>query len=65
MYTAYICMDAQIWSVEAAILLATCRGHEAEITDLKINAVDTIVASSSNDATIRCWTLQVGHHHCL
>ena len=52
---------AQIWSVESALLLASCRGHQGEVTDLAISADNSIVASSSNDAVIRCWSLQVGH----
>ena len=50
----------QIWSVESALLLASCRGHQGEVTDLAVNADNKIVASSSNDAVIRCWSLQVG-----
>ena len=49
---------AQIWSVETALLLCTCRGHRAEITDLAVNVDNTLFASSSNDHTVRCWSLQ-------
>ena len=50
---------AQIWSIETALLLTTCRGHEAEITDLALSAGNDVAASSSNDSTIRCWSLKV------
>lgn len=56
--SAYFCL-VQIWSIEAALLIACCRGHDGEVTDLATNADNTIVASSSNDATIRCWSLKV------
>ena len=50
----------QMWSVESALLLASCRGHQGEVTDLAVNADNSIVASSSNDTVIRCWSLLVG-----
>ena len=50
----------QIWSVEGALLLASCRGHQGEVTDFAVNADNSIVASSSNDTVIRCWSLRVG-----
>lgn len=50
---------AQIWSTQTAQLLRSCRGHDGEVTDLAVNLNSTIVASSSNDTTIRCWSLQV------
>jgi hypothetical protein len=49
----------QIWSLEHALLLVSCRGHEGEITDLAVSCDNTMVASSSNDTTIRCWDLKV------
>ncbi len=48
----------QIWSVQTALLLRSCRGHDGEVTDLAINLDSTMVASSSNDTTIRCWSLK-------
>ena len=54
----------QIWSVHTAMLLTSCRGHDGEVTDLAVNLDSTIVASSSNDTTIRCWSLEV-HNLCL
>lgn len=50
---------AQIWSTETALLLCTCRGHRAEVTDLAVNVDNTLFASSSNDHTVRCWSLEV------
>lgn len=49
----------QIWSVETALLLMSCRGHEGEVTDLALSSDNGIVASSSNDTTIRCWNMMV------
>lgn len=49
----------QIWSTETALLLCTCRGHRAEVTDLAVNVDNTLFASSSNDHTVRCWSLKV------
>lgn len=54
---------AQIWSMETALLLCTCRGHRAEVTDLAVNTDNTLFASSSNDHTVRCWSLQVSASH--
>ncbi|KAK9915369.1 hypothetical protein WJX75_008121 [Coccomyxa subellipsoidea] len=50
----------KIWSVETALLLLSCRGHEGEVTDLALSSDNGIVASSSNDTTIRCWDMTEG-----
>lgn len=52
-------LASQIWSTQTALLLRSCRGHDGEVTDLAINRDNTMVASSSNDTTIRCWSLEV------
>lgn len=58
--TSNDCNDAvQIWGAETALLKAVCKGHEAELTDLAASADNAIVASSSMDWSIRCWSLQV------
>ena len=49
----------QIWSTQTALLLRSCRGHDGEVTDLAINIENSMIASSSNDTTIRCWSLEV------
>eukprot|EP00884_Botryococcus_braunii_P018016 jgi/Botrbrau1/4899/Bobra.118_1s0013.1 len=54
----------KIWSSATALLLASCRGHEGEVTDLAVNSMSSVVASANNDTTIRCWSLKelsVGH----
>jgi len=56
--TAQAMVAMQIWSVQTALLLRSCRGHDGEVTDLAINLDSTMVASSSNDTTIRCWSLE-------
>ena len=40
-------------------MLMVGRGHEAEVTDLAISCNNELVASSSNDSTIRVWSLKV------
>lgn len=50
----------KIWSMETAYCLASCRGHEGDITDLAVNFNNTLVASASNDCVIRVWRLNDG-----
>ncbi|XP_019197386.1 PREDICTED: PH-interacting protein [Ipomoea nil] len=50
----------KIWSMETAFCLASCRGHEGDITDLAVSSNNALVASSSNDYTIRVWRLPDG-----
>ncbi|CAH9097729.1 unnamed protein product [Cuscuta epithymum] len=50
----------KIWSMETAYCLASCRGHEGDITDLAVNFNNTLVASASNDYIIRVWRLPDG-----
>ncbi|KAL2464188.1 WD40/YVTN repeat-like-containing domain [Forsythia ovata] len=50
----------KIWSMETAYCLASCRGHEGDITDLAVNFNNTLVASASNDCIIRIWRLPDG-----
>lgn len=50
----------KIWSMETAYCLASCRGHEGDITDLAVSSNNALVASSSNDCIIRVWRLADG-----
>ncbi|XP_042509734.1 PH-interacting protein-like isoform X2 [Macadamia integrifolia] len=50
----------KIWSMETAFCLASCRGHEGDITDLAVSSNNALVASSSNDFVIRVWRLPDG-----
>ncbi|KAL8481278.1 hypothetical protein ACS0TY_027705 [Phlomoides rotata] len=50
----------KVWSMETAYCLASCRGHEGDITDLAVNVNNTLVASASNDCIIRVWRLADG-----
>ncbi|KAJ7980369.1 Bromodomain and WD repeat-containing protein [Quillaja saponaria] len=50
----------KIWSMETAYSLASCRGHDGDITDLAVSSNNAIVASSSNDCIIRVWRLPDG-----
>ncbi len=52
-------LDTQIWSLNTCCLLASCRGHDAEVTDLAVDGSGTLLASCSNDCTIRLWSLEV------
>lgn len=38
-------------------LLASLRGHSAEITDMAVNYENTLLAAGSCDKTIRVWCL--------
>ncbi|KAL9168330.1 hypothetical protein ABFS82_04G008000 [Erythranthe guttata] len=51
----------KIWSMETALCLASCRGHEGDITDLSVSSNNALVASASNDFTIRVWRLPDGY----
>ncbi|XP_048336119.2 uncharacterized protein LOC107406056 isoform X1 [Ziziphus jujuba] len=51
----------KIWSMETALCLASCRGHEGDITDLAVSSNNCLVASSSNDFVIRVWRLPDGY----
>ncbi|GMH08553.1 hypothetical protein Nepgr_010393 [Nepenthes gracilis] len=50
----------KIWSMETSDCLASCRGHEGDITDLAVSSNNALVASSSNDCIIRVWRLPDG-----
>ncbi|XP_059659393.1 uncharacterized protein LOC132306154 isoform X2 [Cornus florida] len=50
----------KIWSMETAFCLASCRGHEGDITDLAVSSNNALVASASNDYNIRVWRLPDG-----
>ncbi|CAN1281488.1 Bromodomain and WD repeat-containing protein 1 [Linum perenne] len=50
----------KVWSMETAFCLASCRGHEGDITDLAVSSNNALVASSSNDCVIRVWRLPDG-----
>ncbi|XP_020884424.1 PH-interacting protein isoform X2 [Arabidopsis lyrata subsp. lyrata] len=50
----------KIWSMETALCLASCRGHEGDITDLAVSSNNALVASASNDFVIRVWRLPDG-----
>jgi PH-interacting protein len=43
----------KIWSTETGLCLRSCRGHEGDITDLAVSSGNTLVASASNDYSIR------------
>ncbi|PSC70372.1 WD40 YVTN repeat-like-containing domain,Bromodomain isoform [Micractinium conductrix] len=47
----------KIWSTVTGLLQASCRGHDAEITDLSVSADNSLMASSSMDGTVRVWQL--------
>ncbi|KAL9227629.1 hypothetical protein vseg_003297 [Gypsophila vaccaria] len=51
----------KIWSMEAALCLASCRGHEGDITDLAVSSNNALVASASNDFVIRVWRMPDGY----
>ncbi|XP_074644765.1 PH-interacting protein-like [Tubulanus polymorphus] len=48
----------KIWDAMSGRLLATLRGHNAEITDMAVNYENTLIASGSCDKLIRVFSLQ-------
>uniref|UniRef100_A0A8C6SKH5 Pleckstrin homology domain interacting protein n=1 Tax=Neogobius melanostomus TaxID=47308 RepID=A0A8C6SKH5_9GOBI len=48
----------KIWSTDDGRLLATLRGHAAEISDMAVSHENTMLAAGSCDKTIRVWCLQ-------
>ncbi|VAI12298.1 unnamed protein product [Triticum turgidum subsp. durum] len=50
----------KIWAMETAFCLASCRGHEGDITDLAVSSNNAVVASSANDFVIRVWRIPDG-----
>ncbi|XP_035000458.1 PH-interacting protein isoform X2 [Hippoglossus stenolepis] len=48
----------KIWGTDSGRLLATLRGHAAEISDMAVSYENTMIAAGSCDKTIRVWCLQ-------
>ncbi|XP_062323853.1 PH-interacting protein isoform X1 [Osmerus eperlanus] len=48
----------KIWGTDSGRLLATLRGHAAEISDMAVSYENTMLAAGSCDKTIRVWCLQ-------
>uniref|UniRef100_A0A8C3AG14 Bromodomain and WD repeat domain containing 3 n=1 Tax=Cyclopterus lumpus TaxID=8103 RepID=A0A8C3AG14_CYCLU len=48
----------KIWATDDGRLLATLRGHSAEICDMAVNHENTLIASASCDKSIRVWCLR-------
>lgn len=48
----------KIWSSEDGRLLATLRGHQAEISDIAISYENNLVAAGSCDKVIRVWSIK-------
>lgn len=48
----------KIWATDDGRLLATLRGHAAEISDMTVNYENTLIASASCDKVIRVWCLR-------
>ncbi|XP_075053356.1 bromodomain and WD repeat-containing protein 1 isoform X1 [Mixophyes fleayi] len=48
----------KIWSTLDGRLLATLRGHSAEVSELTVNYENTLVAASSCEKIIRVWSLR-------
>lgn len=51
-------MQHQIWCAHTGVLLKTCRGHEAEVTDFALSCDNALLASGALDHKIRVWSLQ-------
>ncbi|KAJ6665821.1 hypothetical protein lerEdw1_001293 [Lerista edwardsae] len=48
----------KIWATDDGRLLATFRGHAAEISDMAVNYENTMIAAGSCDKMIRVWCLR-------
>lgn len=48
----------KIWATDDGRLLATLRGHSAEISDMAVNYENTLFAAGSCDKVIRVWCLR-------
>uniref|UniRef100_A0AAY4C4D3 Bromo domain-containing protein n=1 Tax=Denticeps clupeoides TaxID=299321 RepID=A0AAY4C4D3_9TELE len=48
----------KIWATDVGRLLATLRGHAAEISDMAVSYENTLLAAGSCDKMIRVWCLQ-------
>ena len=48
----------KVWSTETGQLLATLRGHAAEVTDISLNYDNSMIASGSLDKSVRVWCAQ-------
>uniref|UniRef100_A0A4W3ICD8 PH-interacting protein n=1 Tax=Callorhinchus milii TaxID=7868 RepID=A0A4W3ICD8_CALMI len=48
----------KIWATDDGRLLATLRGHSAEISDMAVNYENTMIAAGSCDKIIRVWCLR-------
>ena len=45
----------KVWSSQTGALVATLRGHSAEITDVSISRDNHLIATGSLDKTVRVW----------
>ena len=52
----------KVWALSDASLQAVLHGHADVITDLDISFCNSLIISSSKDATIRFWNLQETRH---
>ncbi|XP_069616832.1 bromodomain and WD repeat-containing protein 1-like isoform X1 [Ranitomeya imitator] len=48
----------KVWSALDGRLLATLRGHSAEISELTVNCENTLIAAASCEKIIRVWSLR-------
>ncbi|XP_064412563.1 PH-interacting protein [Latimeria chalumnae] len=48
----------KLWTTDNGRLLATLRGHAAEISDMAVNYENTMIAAGSCDKMIRVWCLR-------
>lgn len=45
----------KVWSSRTGQLLATLRGHSAEVTDISLSFDNSMIASGSLDKSVRVW----------
>ena len=55
----------KVWAVRTCLLTRTLKGHRQEITDLAVHANGRLLASASNDCTVRLWALCASTIPCV
>ena len=52
--------QVKVWDSSSCFLLRTLRAHRGEITDMNVHPSGGLLASASNDQTVRIWDAATG-----